>query len=103
MGGGTLSYGLLIDGGSSNITVRNNTLRANTGVADGAGLRIENSGATVSGNTIGSNAPNVQNTASLLNAAIGAGSTGNVAAGGTCDNGGGNSGTLGFTNAGNCP
>ncbi len=102
-GGGTSSIGLLIDGGSSNITVRNNTLRGNSGTGDGFGLQIDNSSATVSGNTIGANTPGTNSTASLTNATIGAGSTGNVANGGTCLNGGGNTGTIGFTNAATCP
>jgi hypothetical protein len=103
MGGGATSYGLFIDAGSSNITVRNNTLTANSGTGDGAGLRIENSSATVSGNTLSSTTPGTNNTASLSNAVVGGGSTGNVANAGICFNGGGNTGTIGFANAANCP
>jgi hypothetical protein len=103
MGGGTMSIGVLIDGGSSNITVRNNVIKGSAGPGDGVGLRIENSSAIVSGNIIGATAPGTVSTASLTNATIGAGSTGNVADGGTCLDGGGNTGTIGFTNAASCP
>jgi hypothetical protein len=101
--GGTTSVGVLINGGSSNITVRNNILRGETSTGDGFGVQIENSSATVSGNTFILTGPGTNNTASLTNAVIGAGSTGNISNSGSCVNGGGNTGSIGFTNVASCP
>jgi hypothetical protein len=101
-GGGIVSIGVLIDGGSSNITVRNNVLRIEDS-GNGVGVQIDNAGATISGNTFNMSASGTNNDASLTNAVIGAGSTGNVSNVGSCVNGGGNTGTIGFTNAANCP
>jgi hypothetical protein len=100
-GGGIVSIGVLIDGGSSNIRVRNNVLTIEAG-GNGVGVQIDNAGATISGNTFNMTAAGTNDNANLTNAVIGAGSTGNVSNVGSCVNGGGNTGTIGFTNAANC-
>lgn len=131
-GGGVV--GVLLNNTAGNINILNNTITVTQAGANGAlGIVLgTNSGVVVSGNTItvksiagqtatalnvgGSTgvtvAGNTLNVSggttnrgvSINGSTVNAGSTGNVLAAGTCNNGGGNSGSaIGFTDGSTCP
>jgi len=93
---------------NSTVTISNNTFNSNT---DGAGAGalgasvVGSVSATISNNTFNSTAtgggPTI--TTELSGATFTAGSTGNVIVSGTCSNGGGNTGSVSFTDNSTCP
>jgi hypothetical protein len=130
--GGGLA-GVLLNNTAANINVLNNTINltqtganaasgiavgVNTGVVvsgnritvTGSGgattmtaLNVVTSTATVSGNTLSASGGTANRATNVSNSTINSGSTGNVKAAGVCNDGGGNTGSLSFTDGSTCP
>jgi hypothetical protein len=90
---------------NTNVTVSGNTATATAvaGQMAQALVVVGGSSATVTGNTFSASGGTTNRAASVTSSTINAGSTGNVIEAGVCNNGGGNTGSLGFTNGTTCP
>jgi hypothetical protein len=101
--GNQSAIGLQVISSLSGITVSDNTIKA-VGQSGSTivGLNILDSGLTVSGNALSATGGLVNEAVSVTSATIGAGSTGNTKVG-TCLDGGGNTGSIGFTDGSTCP
>jgi hypothetical protein len=99
--GGNAAIGVAIASGAS-VSVRDNTITV-THATNANALAVAFGTATVTGNTLGASGGSTSNNYVYLNGAnIGAGSSGNTAASGTCSVFSVNTGSVTFTNAGAC-
>ncbi|WP_340117741.1 inverse autotransporter beta domain-containing protein [Pelagibius sp. 7325] len=101
--GGDFAVGIIFDTGSSDNAIIGNTIRTvNTPGSSSDGIVISNAAnTTVSDNTIDASG-GINRVMSLVNATDVAG-TGNVAVSGTCQDSGGNTGSVGFAGGSTCP
>jgi len=95
-------YGLDIGGGGSG-TISNNTITAKDGTSLNSAIQVSNGTYTVSGNTLSATDSGDNRVVDTAGVTYNAGSTGNVLSAGACINGGGNTGSVSFTNSTTCP
>jgi len=87
-----------------NVLISGNSLTLTGGTATRAINLFGTMTATVTGNTLNVSGATILNfAADLSGATVNAGSTGNTLVSGACNNGGGNTGSIGFTNGTTCP
>ena len=90
---------------NTNVTVSGNTVSVTgiIGQTAQAFIAAATSSATVSGNSFSASGGTTNRATSLTSTTIFSGSTGNVKAAGVCNNGGGNTGSISFTDGTTCP
>lgn len=87
---------------TTNVTVSGNTVTV-TGPQTVQAIVISGGSATVTGNSFSASGGTTNRAVSLTSTTVQSGSTGNVKAAGICNNGGGNTGFVSFTDGTTCP
>ncbi|MBF0166961.1 MAG: hypothetical protein HQL45_04960 [Alphaproteobacteria bacterium] len=98
------AFGVRAVTNSSSIIVSGNTISVTNTNGHAYGLQVTGtSSATVTGNTFSADGTLSDRAIYLANATIQSGSTGNAILAGTCNNAGGNTGSIGLTDGTTCP
>ena len=112
-GGGGSAQSVLVENTNGSDPMNSIIIRGNAITASGNGLAAYAiqvnggfwtvGGATLAGNTLSASGSGTNDAVKLVSATVATGSTGNVKSAGSCNDGGGNTGTMSFTDGSHCP